>query len=325
MRVILILAVWLAVSAFGGFDKAHANWKPTKPVRIVIGFGAGGTTDVLGRLVTKKMEDLRGWKIIVENKTGASGALAVVDIKNATPDGYTVGLVSTALFSLTPYLTATSQFYAEDLDYLGTIGTIEFALVVGKDAPFDDLAGMAPFSKKNGPITFSSTARVGELTMERIAEHFGFKIVSSSTSGSAQSLLLVLGGHAQATISGGVHVPYIESGKAKIVASLSDARADYALNVKTLREQGAGDVTLSEYFLFFSPKGMPSDAKAAWATAIDDAVNTPEVKEHVAKLFSRRINLGAEGARADVMRQSKAWRDWLEKSKAAAPAGAPPK
>lgn len=325
MRVVRVLAALLAVSSFGGLDKVHADWKPTKPVRVVIGFGAGGTTDVLGRLVAKKIEDIKGWKVIVENKTGAAGALAVADIKTTTPDGYIVGLVSTGLFSLTPYLAPNSPYQAEDLDYLGTIGTIEFALVVDKDAPFDDLAGMAAFSKKNGPITFSSTAKLGELTMQRLGEHFGFKIVSSQTSGSSQSLLLVLGGHAQATISGGVHVPYIESSKAKIIASLSDMRADYAPNVKTLQEQGAGDVTLSEYFLFFSPKGMPADVKAAWAAAIDEAVNTPEVKEHVAKLFSRRINLGADGARTDVMRQAKTWRDWLEKAKAAAPSGAPPK
>ena len=162
------------------------------------------------------------------------------EIKDAAPDGHTIGIVSTSLFALMPALTPPTRYKAEDLDYLGTIGTIEYALVVGKDAPYDDLAGIAAFAKKSGAVTFSATGKVLELTMERLAQHFDFKFVSGPTSGSAQSLQLVLGGHAHATISGGVHVPYIETGKAKSIASLSSVRADYAPNARTLQEQGAG-------------------------------------------------------------------------------------
>jgi tripartite-type tricarboxylate transporter receptor subunit TctC len=313
VRTYLTLAAAVAFGLYGG--PAGAEWKPAKSIKLIIGFGAGGTTDVVGRLVAKKIEDQKGWKIIVENKAGASGTLAVQEIKDAAPDGHTLGIVSTSLFALMPALTPPTRYKAEDLDYLGTIGTIEYALVVGKDAPYDDLAGLAAFAKKSGAVTFSATGKVLELTMERLAQHFDFKFVSGPTSGSAQSLQLVLGGHAHATISGGVHVPYIETGKAKSIASLSNVRADYAPNARTLQEQGAGEVSVGEYFTVFSPKNLPAEAKAALAAALDAAVNSPEVTSHLAKTYNRKVNLGPEGAQAEVMRQAKLWRDWLAQAK----------
>jgi tripartite-type tricarboxylate transporter receptor subunit TctC len=92
-------------------------------------------------------------------------------------------------------------------------------------------------------------------------------------------------------------------------------RADYAPNAKTLQEQGAGDVSVGEYFTVFAPRNMPAAVKATLAAALDAAVNSPEVTTHLAKTFNRKVNLGPDGTQAEVLRQSKVWGDWLAQAK----------
>ncbi|WP_181832533.1 Bug family tripartite tricarboxylate transporter substrate binding protein [Bosea caraganae] len=291
-------------------------WEPKKPIRVIIGYGAGGSTDAIGRLMLKKIEEQKGWKFIVENKSGAQGALAAIEVKNAPADGSVLGLLSTGNFALDPFLTKSSQYMPEDLDYVGTIGKIEYALIAAKDAPYNNLAELAAHTKKNGPISFSSTGKILDLAMERVSDKLGIAFVSAPTSGSAQSLQLVLGGHANVTISGGVHVPYVQSGKLKVIAVMTGARADYAPEVGTSLEQGGG-FSIENYFLLVAPKNLPADARKAIADAIDDAVKSPEIGDYAAKTFNTRVNLGAKGSTDDVMAQSRAWREWLPNSKLA--------
>ncbi|MCP4559079.1 MAG: tripartite tricarboxylate transporter substrate binding protein [Bosea sp.] len=304
----------LAVAAVAT-PAAHA-WEAKKPIRVVIGYGAGGSTDAIGRLTFKKIEDQKGWRFIIENKAGAQGALAAMEIKNAPADGYTIGLLSTGNFALDPYLSKAIQYKPEDLDYIGTIGKIEYALVAAKNAPYNNLQELAAHTKKNGPVSFSSTGKILDLAMERISEKLGITFVSAPTSGSAQSVQLVLGGHANVTISGGVHVPYMQSGQLKAIALMSTGKADYAPGVKNAVDQGGGFV-IDNYFLLVAPKNLPADARAALAEAIDAAVKSPEVGDYAAKTFNTRLNLGPDGSTEDVMAQSRAWREWLPNSKLA--------
>ncbi|NYZ14539.1 tripartite tricarboxylate transporter substrate binding protein [Azospirillum sp. RWY-5-1] len=317
-RGLLISAAHAAVLA--GLPAARAAegqaWEPKKPIRVVIGYGAGGSTDAIGRLTLRKVEEQRGWKFIVENKSGAQGALAAIDVKNAPADGYTIGLLSTGNFALDPFLVKTAQYMPEDIDYIGTIAKIEYALVAAKDAPYNNLVELAAHTKKNGPVSFSSTGKILDLAMERVSEKLGIAFVSAPTSGSAQSVQLVLGGHANVTISGGVHVPYIQDGRLKVLASMTNGRADYAPGVATSLEQGGG-YAIKNYFLFVAPKNMPADVKATLADAIDAAVKSPEIGDYAAKTFNTRINLGAKGSADDVMAQSREWREWLPNAKSA--------
>lgn len=313
MKVRMLLGIALAV--FAAVPVSHA-WDAKKPIRVVIGYGAGGSTDAIGRMTFKKIEDQKGWKFIVENKSGAQGALAAMEVKNAPADGYTIGLLSTGNFALDPYISKSIQYKPDDLDYIGTIGKIEYALVAAKNAPYNNLQELAAHTKKNGPVSFSSTGKILDLSMERIAEKLGIAFVSAPTSGSAQSVQLVLGGHANVTVSGGVHVPYVQSGQLKAIALMSTGKADYAPGVGNSLEQGGG-FAIDNYFLLFAPKGMPADVRKALAEAIDAAVNSPEIGEYAAKTFNTRVNLGPQGATDDVSAQSRAWREWLPNSKLA--------
>ncbi len=308
-----LLAGTLLALVFSPPALAQTNWDPRRPVRIIVGFGAGGTTDVIGRAVAKAIEAQRGWTIITENKGGAGGTIAATEIRNARPDGLTIGLFSTSVFGLDPQISERPGYGPADFDYLGTIGSIEYALVANRALPITDVASMVAYARQRGFLTLSATGRLQELVAGRMARQFGVEIISAQTRGSAESLQLVLGGHADVTISGGVHVPAVRSGDIRSIAAITDARHGYAPEVPTLKEQGV-DIALRNYFMYAGPRNLPPEVRATWEAAIDQAVATPEVAQALTQAYSTRGNLGGAGSAREIQEQSEIWGRWLREA-----------
>jgi tripartite-type tricarboxylate transporter receptor subunit TctC len=287
---------------------AAAEWKPSGPVTIIVPFGAGGSTDVFGRVFAAEMERQTGWTVLVENRPGAGGVTGQMEVVNAAPDGHTLGLSSTTMFSMQPFMPdGTDELQPDSVDFLGTLSVIPYAIVASSQAPFDDLKSMAEYSKTAGAAKFSSTSAQLALGMEQLGKEIGLDFVTAPTSGSGESLQLVAGRHADFTISGGVHVPFVLDGRMKVIAHFMNERSSYAPDARTVEEQGA-KLPLRNYFLFNAPKGLPADAKAALVKAIDDAVKSDAVREHADRIYVTAANLGPDGSTADVMEQAAVWR-----------------
>lgn len=308
-----IMSAVAAALAVGLSSPVLAEWTPDKPVKIVVPFGAGGSTDTFGRVVASAMEQETGWTVIVENRPGAGGVIGQLEVANAEPDGYTVGLSSTSLFSIEPFMpNATGELQPDSVDFIGTLSVIPYAIVAASDAPFNNLAELVAYSKTDGPAKFSATSQQLTLALEQMAAEIGLNFVAAQTSGSGESLQLVAGRHADFTISGGVHVAYVLDGRMKVLAHMLDERADYAPDAMTVAEQGA-TLPLRNYFLFNVPKGMDPEIKAALAEAIDDALQTDSVKEHAKRINVKLKNLGIEGSTEDVAMQADRWSKILSK------------
>lgn len=304
-KILMALPVAAALAAAG---PASAEWAPKQPIKVIIPFGAGGSTDVFGRIVFNEMEKMTGWQVLVENRPGAGGVVGQIVVRDAKPDGHTLGLSSTTVLSMQPFMPdAPREAQPEDFDYVGTLSLIPYAIVAGKDAPFDDLASLAAYAKAKGPVKFSSTSPTLTLAMEEIAKAAGFEIVAAQTSGSGESLQLVAGRHADITISGGVHVPYVTDGRMKVIANMDDVRASYAPDAKTVEEQGA-ELPFRNYFLLNAPKNLDAEAKAAISKAFDAALKSDAVAKHAEKIHVNVKNLGPDGSTKDVMAQAKKWR-----------------
>ncbi|MDF2370927.1 MAG: tripartite tricarboxylate transporter substrate binding protein [Rhizobiaceae bacterium] len=311
-RKSLLVAVGAAI-VVGLSSPVFAQWTPEEPVKIIVPFGAGGSTDTFGRVFASAMEEATGWTVIVENRPGASGVIGQMEVANAEPDGYTVGLSSTSLFSIQPFLPgSTGELQPDSVDFIGTLSVIPYAIVAAADAPFDNLAELVEYTKENGPAKFSATSEQLTLALDQIAEEIGLNFVAAQTSGSGESLQLVAGRHADITISGGVHVAYVLDGRMKVLAHMLDDRADYAPDAMTVEEQGA-TLPLRNYFLFNVPKNMDTEVKAALADAIDKTINTDPVKDHAKRIHVKLDNLGLEGSSADVAAQAETWRKALSK------------
>jgi len=202
-----------------------ADWKPPGPINLQIGFGAGGETDTIGRVVAAVMEEQTGWDVIAENKPGGGGVAMFTGIAKAPADGTIIGLGVNMPVMINLVLRGDKlPFTLDSFDYLATVSRAQLAIIAKKDAPFDDIKGLVEHSKKIGGAAIAFDAKPQELLMRGIdkQEGAGFKLLS--TKSSAEMLQFVLGGQVVAAFSAGKHIPYLEKGELKMLANANDGR-----------------------------------------------------------------------------------------------------
>lgn len=284
-----------AVMALAG-PLAAEDWAPKGPLTIQIGFGAGGSTDTMGRVLANAMEKNTGWNIVVENKPGAGGVAMFTGLSQMPPKGQVIGMgVSIPVLVQLVQRGDQLPFDTNSFDYLGTIAKAELALVASKDAPFDDLEGMIAYAKENSGMAVATMAPPQVLMMKQTtaASDATFDLVTAD--GGAEVMKLLLGGQVLAGFGSGEQFPYLESGDMKVIASANQSRLSYAPDVKTFTESGVPAYVDPVFFLAMT-KGTDPEAVAAIAAAIDEAIKSPEVVEIVANAVKGKPqNMGPEG------------------------------
>ncbi|TNE35027.1 MAG: tripartite tricarboxylate transporter substrate binding protein [Alphaproteobacteria bacterium] len=275
---------------------ARAEWKPSGPVTLEIGFDAGGETDTLGRVIAKEMADQTGWTMVVKNKPGGGGIAMFTTLAVAKPDGQTIGMGVNMPILVNLVLRGDKlPFKLDSFDYLATVARAQVALVAKKDAPFNDLKGLVDYSKSHEGTIVSFDAKPQELLMRFVNKQAGADIKLISTKSSAESIQEVLGGHVIAAFAAGAHIPYLESGDLKMIASANATRHSYAPDAQTVTEQGF-DIFVDPYFFIAAPKGLPADAKDALAKALDKAINSDATRKAIVNaLKTDPSDLGPDG------------------------------
>tara|TARA_B100000035_G_scaffold38360_1_gene28903 strand:+ start:34 stop:981 length:948 start_codon:yes stop_codon:yes gene_type:complete len=269
-----------AATAFAGVTNAE-DWAPKGPLMFQIGFGAGGSTDAMGRVIAKVMEEQTGWNIVVENKAGAGGVAMFTGISKSKPNGQIIGMgVSTPILMQLVMRPEQLPFDADSFDYLSSVTKGQLALVANANAPFDDLESMVDYAKANGPMTVAINASPHKLVLAAVGRETGAEFEFVPTDGGAESMKLLLGGQVMASFAGGSHGPYLDSGDMKMIAVANAERHDYAPDVKTVAEQGYG-VYLDPYFYIATTKGTDQAILDALSNAISSALATDEVDEIV--------------------------------------------
>lgn len=281
MKTILAGLAALAMSA----GAAAADWAPKGPIKLWIGFGAGGETDTLGRLVAKQMAASTGWEIVVENKPGGGGMAMFTQLSKLPADGRTLGMGVTmpVLVNLT-IRPEKVPFDLDSFDYLGTVALAQLAIIARKDAPYDDLAGLIAHSKKEGRALIAFDAKPQELLTRFVNGKAGGKLKLVPMESSAEALQNLLGGHVDAAFNAGAHIPYLESGEVKMLASANASRHGYAPKAPTVQEAGY-DIYVDPWFYIAAPKGLPADANEALSGALAAALKSQPVRDAIQKVF----------------------------------------
>ena len=285
-----------------GISTAHADWKPSKSVNFLIGFGAGGSTDTTGRVIASEIERLKGWNIVPQNKPGGGGVAMWVGLnKTGKTDGTSIGMgVTSSIQAGLASKGAEFPVQLDDLTYIGSVSFLPSALVARGDAPYNNIHEFIEWSKSNGGKgVIVSQAADQQALIDMINKNYGLNIKSFRAKGGANAMKALLGGDADMIISSGPHVSMLKDGKVKVINPVTHARHGYAPEKKTLLEEGVPFAVTIRFFLAL-PKDTDAEIQQEWAKTLEQAIETDAVKSIISKLGGTIQNLGVDGIKKDI-------------------------
>ncbi|AMN38563.1 Bug family tripartite tricarboxylate transporter substrate binding protein [Rhodoplanes sp. Z2-YC6860] len=256
----LLMAVLCAAFA----TQAHAQKYPDHPVKVVVGFAAGGGTDVAGRVIAQKLSDATGQSFVVENRTGASGLIASEQVAKAPADGYTIMVGSQTTLAVAPALYKKFQLdVVKDLTGMAMIGVSPLVAVVNASSPIRSIKDLVAEAKaRNGTMNFGSggVGTTPHMAGELLAFNAGVKLVHVAYRGEAPALNDVLGGQIPFMFSNlSVVKGNIEGGKLRALAVTTTQRVPSLPDVPTLAETFPG-FDAATWFVLVAPAGTPREA-----------------------------------------------------------------
>ena len=280
---IVAAALWTLTTA-----TAPAQDFPTRPIRMVIAFPAGGPTDFVGRLLADKLKDALPQPVLIENKPGANGAIGADFVAKAEPDGHTIFLSTVGAIAITPHMRDNLPYSTlRDFAPITLVVRNTTVMVVRADYPaktaqeFVDIA-----KKKNGSLPFASTG-VGSTThlaTEMWATAGGFKFVHVPYRGAAPALTDLLGGQVEGFFADvPVLMPQITAGKVRALGAAASERNPMLPNLLTLAELGYKDTSSGNWYGLLAPAKTPPAVVAKLNAAFVAAINDPVVKDKLIK------------------------------------------
>lgn len=281
---VLLAAMWLA----SGVTAATAQTYPNKPVRIVVGFTAGGPTDAIARIVAQKLSDSLGQQFVVENMGGAGGNTAAGQVARATPDGYTIMAISTG-FVVNPSLYAKVPYDPiKDFAPISLVAASPNIVVVNPSVPAKTLSELVQLIRDNpgkysfaGPGVGSTPHLGGELL--RLA--FGLDLVHVPFAGAGPAVQATVGGHTPIAFTAlPSSLSAVQAGQLRALGIAASKRAASMPDVPTFAEQGIKDQDAETLTGIVAPAGTPKEIVDLLYREIAKAVAQPEVKERLTTL-----------------------------------------
>lgn len=294
-------------------SQAHAQEKPgaypSRPIKIMIGFAPGGSTDAPMRVLAEKAGAILRQPIVIENKPGVGGTMPAQSLQSAAPDGYTLGIASAGVYRL-PYTNDIKWDPAKDLSYVIGLTGYAFGIVVPASSPIRTLKDYVAQARANpGKLTYSTPgiATTNHLTMEQLSRLYKIELNHIPYKGSAESLQAIVGGQVDSAAETSAFVPYVDSGKLRLIAVWGDKRMARYPDVPTLKESGANIVQTSPWGLV-GPKGLDPAIAAKLHDAFKQAMETKEFREMLARYEMEPAYMSAKDYRAfavDAMKREK--------------------
>lgn len=280
--MIRLLPILMAAALMAG--PAHAEWKPNGPIKFWIGFGAGGGTDTQARTLAEELEQLKGWRIIPENKAGGGGTVMAAQLKNAPADGQTVGLAINTTFDFATL--KNDNLSIDDFTYITMTAGSQTGILARADSGWKTLEDMAAAAKSGTKIVWSNWGDLVQAGSELVAEKLGIEVNHLRMKGGKATLNALVAKDANVAWGGGVQRGLVAAGEVVILASAEDKPLVQAPDGKTLKDYGI-DHYLGFQFLLAGPKGMDPAARDAIIEAIHEVLSNPESKtrQFIAKQY----------------------------------------
>jgi tripartite-type tricarboxylate transporter receptor subunit TctC len=286
-------------------SEAPAQSYPNKPVRIMVGFAAGGGTDVTARLVAQKISSQLGQSVVVENRPGASGAIAAENVARSPADGYTLLMVASTTFINS---VLRSQDLERDLTPVSLVTIAPLVLVVHPSVPVRDVKELIALARtRPGKLNYGSDGVGG--TTHLAGELFNLmaevKLVHVPYKGAGESVVATASGQVDINFpSAPAALPLLGAGKFRALAVTSAKRSSLLPSIPTLDESGLTGYDVPTWYGMLAPAAVPKDIIAQLNAAIIKVVNTPEMKEAINKQGMEPQTNSPEQFTAFMRRQS---------------------
>lgn len=301
-RLLHTAAVTLFLLAGSGGAQAQAPW-PSKPIRFVVGFPPGGTTDVMARVVGTALGKSLGQPIIVDNRPGASGNIAVSETAKAAPDGYTLMVAPISVQTANPFLFRPALHPERDLRPVGSLGYAQLYLVAKKSLGVKTANELVAMAKATpGKLSYGSGGAGTQMHLvgELFKQQAGIDVVHVPYRGAAPALQDVLAGQIDYYFDPASGFQHIREGRAHLLAVTGTKRSPFFPDAPTLTELGIKGVELGNWFGVFAPAGTPAEIVARLGVEIAKAVAQPEVKQSFADLGTEAIAQNADTFRKTI-------------------------
>ncbi|HEY8244397.1 MAG TPA: tripartite tricarboxylate transporter substrate binding protein [Casimicrobiaceae bacterium] len=284
MRLAAILLALLAAAPVG----AAPFPVPGKPLRIVVGFAAGGGTDIMARQLAPRLSDVLGVPVVIENRPGASTALGALEVARSAPDGHTVLYTFNGTFTQNPHTIAALPYDAQrDFTPISLAARGPLVLVAHVSLPVRDVRELVAYGRANPGVLSYASFGIGtssHLFGELLARQSGVPLLHVPYKGAGDAAKDLLAGRVPLMFDSATSaLPQVKAGRLRALAVVAERRSPFLPDVPTFAEQGIAGIDLSGWLGFWGPAGLPPEVVAALNVAIAKVLAMPELREQFAQ------------------------------------------
>ncbi len=298
---------------------ARAQDYPTRPIHMLVPYAPGGISDIAARLVGGKLSELWGQQVVVENRPGGNGFIAVTDAVRAPPDGYTLVVVTVGDVAINPALFKHVPYdVARDLAPIAALSDAPMVLATHGASPYKSVADVIAAAKaKPGELAVATPGygSINQLVLESIALDTGTKFLHVPYKGGAPAAqALVAGDVPLGVLASSSVAPHVPSGGIRVLAITTAKRSPLNPDWPTLQEAGAGDINASNWTALLAPKATPQPILDKLNAAVVKILAMPDVKEKFAAGGVSTIPSTAAELDARIRREAVVYRQIVEKA-----------
>lgn len=301
--IVLVLSAGLA------FAQDPAASFPNKPIRLVVGFAAGGGNDIFARLIQNELQKRTGWTVVVENKPGAGGRLSAESVAREPADGYTVLVGASGAMAIGPLIFKTEYNTLKSFTPVTMIGDFPLFLAVAADHPAKTAKDLVAWTKNNADkANYATSSPAFTLPSELFKMKSGANGTAIPYKSSAESILAVIAGNAAMTIvDPPPMVPQVKGGKLKALAVLAKQRSADLPDVPTMTEAGFPDVNVSLWSGFFVPAGTPKPIVDKLHKELSAVITQTEVRDKLRGMAVKPTGAGTAEFSKLIADEQKMW------------------
>jgi tripartite-type tricarboxylate transporter receptor subunit TctC len=313
-----LLSALIGASALFTAQASHADAYPSKPVRIIVPFAAGGVADALPRIVGQKLSEKWGEPVVIENRAGASGNIGMGEGARAAPDGYTLVLAPTGNLTVNPFLFKLPFDTAKDFTPITVLATSPNVLVVHPSVPVKNFRELVAYAKANpGKLNFASPGEGSgaHLAGELLNIEAGINTQHVPYKGIAPAVTDLLGGQVQMMFAGiSTVLQYIKGGKLIAIAIATSQRSALLPDVPTVAESGLAGFDVTSWYGLVVRAGTPADIVQKIYRDAAEALRNEEVRAKLAALGLEPMGNTPEQFEKLIASESRKWSDIVRKA-----------